>query len=255
MTPISQPRDIEPCKICSAPAPVYGSVDLHKNCEAKRGLKLPPSGIPVAYHKCSHCGFLFTTAFDDWKREDYAEAIYNEDYIQVDPDYRELRPATNAAVLTKLFAAHKSSLSVLDYGGGNGVLARALISNGFQAATTYDPFNAEFVGLPYQQFPVVSCFETLEHVPDPYQQIAAIAKCVREDGVIIFSTLVQPAYLDDIGLAWWYIAPRNGHISVFSRQALKEAWAKYGFTVGSFSDDLQRTYATLPAFARHLVRP
>jgi hypothetical protein len=31
---------------------------------------------------------------------------------------------------------------------------------------------------------------------------------------------------------WWYIGPRNGHISVFTRTALASAWQRHGFMVG-----------------------
>ena len=90
-------------KICSAPAPVYGSVDFNKNRAETRGLALPAAGIPVSYNRCPRCGFLFTAAFNEWGRADYQQAIYNDDYIVVDPDYRETRPTANAAMLAKTF--------------------------------------------------------------------------------------------------------------------------------------------------------
>ena len=174
-----RPGTIQPCKICSAPAPVYGSVDFNKNCEAARGLTLPAAGIPVSYNRCPRCGFLFTAAFNEWGRADYQQAIYNDDYIVVDPDYRETRPAANAAMLTKTFETHKHELSLLDYGGGNGVLAGKLAEAGFPSPATYDPFTPAFATLPAKRFNIVTCFETLEHVPDPRRQVAAIAMQVQ----------------------------------------------------------------------------
>ena len=248
-----RPGTIQPCKICSAPAPVYGSVDFNKSCEETRGLTLPAAGIPVSYNRCPRCGFLFTAAFNEWGRADYQQAIYNDDYIVVDPDYRETRPAANAAMLAKTFESHKHELSLLDYGGGNGVLAGKLAEAGFPSPATYDPFTPAFATLPAKRFNIVTCFETLEHVPDPRRQIAAIAKCVDKSGMVVFSTLVQSAQFEKVGLAWWYVAPRNGHISIFSRQSLTQAWEQQGFKVRSFSDDLHIAYAKLPAFAKHLA--
>ena len=71
--------------------------------------------------------------------------------------------------------------------------------------------------------------------------------------MVLFSTLIQPAHFEKVGLAWWYVAPRNGHISIFSKQSLKAAWAEQGFKVRSFSDDLRMAYAKLPAFAKYLA--
>jgi 2-polyprenyl-6-hydroxyphenyl methylase/3-demethylubiquinone-9 3-methyltransferase len=251
---VARPKHVRPCKICSTASPLYGTVDFNKNCEARRGLVLPESQIEVGYNRCPRCGFLFTPAFDGWKREDYGQAIYNQEYILVDPDYTRERPLGNAAMLAQIFAAEKARLTLLDFGGGNGILADTLVKNGFQSATTYDPFNRAFAKLPGRRFNIVTCFETLEHVPDPRRQIAEIAKCVADEGVVVFSTLVQPSEFDKIGLDWQYVGPRNGHISLFSRQALTEAWNRQGFSLGSFNDNLHMAYVQLPAFAKHLVR-
>lgn len=250
---IARPKQVRACKICSTASPLYGTVDFNKNCEARRGLVLPEANILVGYNRCPRCGFLFTPAFDGWTAADFAQAIYNEDYILVDPDYKEIRPLGNAAMLTGAFSADKAHLSLLDFGGGNGLLAATLAQNGFQTAATYDPFNPEFAKLPGGRFNIVSCFETLEHVPDPRRQVAAIARCVGEEGIVIFSTLVQPPDFDQIGLAWWYVGPRNGHISVFSRRALEEVWKRQGFSIASFNDNLHLAFKKLPAFAKHLA--
>ena len=70
-----------------------------------------------------------------------------------------------------------------------------LRTNGFPAIETYDPFVPEFSRLPNGKFELVSCFETLEHLPDPISGIAALAGLVAEPGIVVFSTLVQPADL------------------------------------------------------------
>jgi FkbM family methyltransferase len=70
---------------------------------------------------------------------------------------------------------------------------------------------------------------------------------------VVFSTLVQPADFDKIGLAWWYVGPRNGHISLFSRQALREVWNRQGFKIASFNDNLHIAFRKIPSFAKHLV--
>jgi 2-polyprenyl-6-hydroxyphenyl methylase/3-demethylubiquinone-9 3-methyltransferase len=60
-----------PCKICGDEAPLYGVVDFHKACNHALAL----AGIPVYYHRCRGCGFVFTTAFDGFSAEDFARLI------------------------------------------------------------------------------------------------------------------------------------------------------------------------------------
>lgn len=242
-----------PCKICGEPAPPFGAVDFHKCCEEPRGHKLPLSGVPIYYRRCGACGFLFTDAFDDWSENEFKTHIYNDEYIRVDPDYLEVRAVANANAIARIFAADKSRLRVLDYGGGNGLFASLLREAGFAAAETYDPFAPAFARPPDGRFDVLTCFETLEHLPQPVGGLEAMAQLTAEPGIVVFSTLLQPDEFDRIGLDWWYVGPRNGHISIFSRSALALAWKRFGFRVGSFNHGLHAAYRQLPGFAAHLV--
>ena len=52
----------------------------------------------------------------------------------------------------------------------------------------------------------------MEHVPDPLGTVADMAGFLKAEGVIVFSTLLQPKNFDQIKLEWWYASPRNGHI-------------------------------------------
>jgi len=125
-----------PCKICRQPAPLCGVVDFNRPCEIPGGVKLPLAGVPVYYRRCKGCGFLFTDAFDDWGHDEFRQHIYNEGYRAVDPEYVDIRPRNNAAAVIKMFDEHKTSLRVLDYGGGNDVLCSQLRAAGFSAAVT-----------------------------------------------------------------------------------------------------------------------
>jgi 2-polyprenyl-6-hydroxyphenyl methylase/3-demethylubiquinone-9 3-methyltransferase len=253
LTPVS--AALVPCKICGEPAPLYGTVDFNRNCEIEGGVKLPPSGTPVRYRRCNACGFLFTDAFDRWSRDDFKTHIYNEGYAAVDPEYAEARPRNNAAAVVALFGAHRSERRVLDYGGGNDALCAQLRAAGFPVAVTYDPFVPEFATPPPGgKFDLITCFETLEHMPDPVAGIGDIVAHLDEPGLVLFSTLLQPADFDRHGMGWWYVGPRNGHISLFSRSALVKAWGRHGFRTGSFDDNMHVAFRTLPDFARHLAK-
>lgn len=103
-----------------------------------------------------------------------------------------------------------------------------------------------------RQFNLVTCFETLEHVPDPRSEIAKMADCVAEEGMVFFSTLLQPDNFEQLGFSWWYVAPRNGHISLFSRNALAEVWRQQGFQVTNLNDNGHIAFRRMPVFAANL---
>lgn len=243
-----------PCKICGAAAPLYGVVDFQRCCEIRGGARPQLSGIPVYYRRCENCGFLFTDAFDGWSEAEFKSHIYNAGYLEFDPEYTQTRPRNHAGVVEHLFGGHKADMRVLDYGGGNDVLCSALRDAGFPAAVTYDPFVPDYAQRPEGTFNLVTCFEMLEHLPDPMAGIAAILASLAEPGVVLFSTLIQPQDFDGLRLNWWYVGPRNGHVSMFSRNALVLAWQHFGYQAASFNDNLHVAYRTLPAFAEHLLK-
>jgi hypothetical protein len=232
------------CKICDAGAELYGVVDFHKSCNP--ALRTPIAGVPIYYRRCAACGFLFTDAFDDWDHEQFKAHIYNDGYGAFDPDYKSMRPSNNAKVVAQLWNGHKERLRVLDFGGGNDVLCTELRASGFPVAVTYDPMVPEHATRPEGKYNLITCFETLEHVPDPIATIARIVECAEEPGIIFYSTLTQPDDFDKHGLGWWYVGPRNGHISIFTKQALAAAWARHGFKNVSLNDGTHIAYKTLP---------
>ncbi len=242
----------QPCKVCDGSAPLYGVVDFHKSCQEERGFRLPLSGLPIYYRRCANCQFLFTDAFDDWSTEQFKRHIYNDGYLTVDPDYLTERPRSNAEVVARLWGAIKTQTRVLDYGGGSDAFCTALRASGFPTAVTFDPMVPEFARRPDGKFELVTCFETLEHLPDPAAGIASIIDCTAETGLIFMTTFAQPAGFENIGLHWWYVGPRNGHISIFSRQALSHAFGRHGYKLASFSDNIHIAFHTLPPFLAHL---
>jgi Methyltransferase domain len=251
LPPPASPNHI-PCKCCSGEAALFGLVDFHKNCERSRNLNLGLSGIPIYYHRCTSCGFIFTIAFDHFTDQDFLDGIYNADYALVDPDYAETRPRNNAHFLAHLLSASKGT-RILDYGGGNGKLAALLRSAGFTAVETYDPFVSEFAVKPTDRYECIVCFETIEHSTRPRQTFEEINSLLRDDGVLLFSTLFQPPNIGEIGVSWWYLAPRNGHVSLFNPAALRAILTPMGMKLGSFNDVLHVACRNVPPFARHFL--
>jgi SAM-dependent methyltransferase len=235
------------CKICGGASNLYGVVDMNRPCQTHHAHRAPLSGVPIYYRRCATCGFLFTDAFDDWSVDQFKAHIYNDGYVAVDPDYQVTRPNANAGAVARFWAPHKAGMRVLDFGGGNDVFCASLRASGFQQAVTYDPMVPEHATRPDGKFDLVTCFETLEHVPDPLATIGKIAECVADPGAVFYSTLTQPDDFHAQGMAWWYVGPRNGHISIFTKEALALAWAHYGFKTAALSPGSHLAFRNLPA--------
>ena len=239
------------CKICGSPSPLFGVVDFHKSCIEAQGKILNLSGKPIYYRRCTACAFTFTDEFDDWSTEAFLAHIYNHEYALVDPDYVFARPTNNAKVVAETFLVSRNSLTILDFGGGNGLLASTLVQNGFNA-TTYDPFSG-FTERPRGPFNLITCFEVMEHSPFPSRTVSEMSRLLADEGLIFFSTLTQPANFDEIRLQWWYASPRNGHFSLYSQRALTLLFQQNGLQLRSLTDLVHVAFRKLPAFAAHLV--
>lgn len=237
-----------PCKCCGTPASLYGLLDFNKNCEIYRNNALDISGVPIYYHRCPECGFIFTTALDHFSKADFERHVYNDQYPLIDPDYQESRPRHNAKVVAHLLSQARPA-RVLDYGGGNGTLAELLRQAGFSDVTTYDPFVPRFDSKPDGLFDCVICFEVLEHSTDPSRTLREIAELLTDTGIILISTLLQPGDIDRQGLAWWYAAPRNAHVSLYSSASLEKLARSAGFQVHS----LDQSYHALVRENQSLV--
>jgi 2-polyprenyl-6-hydroxyphenyl methylase/3-demethylubiquinone-9 3-methyltransferase len=227
-------------------------VDFHKNCESRRRQVLSLSGVPIYYYRCPLCRFLFTTAFDHFSREDFNEHIYNADYVLIDPDYLDARPRANANGLTRLFGASRPA-RVLDYGGGNGRLGECLTAAGFDV-DIYDPLVDRFVHRPTGRYECILCLEVAEHSTRPAELFHDVNDLLSVNGIILLSTLLQPADIEQQGVNWWYLGPRNGHVSLFSRESLLKLVEPLGFHLASRDEGWHVLYREIPSFARHFIR-
>ncbi len=236
------------CKCCDNNSPLFGVCDFSKNCNS---VNLKLTGIPIYYYKCQNCGFLFTSTFDAFNQDDFSKHIYNDTYIEVDPDFIEKRPNANANMLKKLLTNFKTDRTILDYGGGNGALAKKLTQQGFDIQT-YDPFSKEFHIKPNKKFDLVVSFEVLEHVPNPKEIFKDMLSLTLADkGIILFSTLLQAKEIEKNGMNWWYIGPRNGHISIYTKKSLGLVLGGFGYKLVSFSQGLHVAYKQAPEFANN----
>jgi 2-polyprenyl-6-hydroxyphenyl methylase/3-demethylubiquinone-9 3-methyltransferase len=243
------------CKCCKNTAYLYGICDFNKSCVEAGGKYLPHCGIDIYYYKCSNCGFIFTDYFDRYTIEEFKKHIYNEEYAEVDPDYDIIRPQGNAKVISSIFSQFKNEIRIMDYGGGNGVFASNLTQMGLKEVVTYDPFYKEFSEKPVGLYNLITSFEVIEHVPNPYETFERMVSMLDvENGLILFSTLLQPSNIDEVKTNWWYISPRNGHISIHTSRSISLLLNKLGLNFESANAVTHFAFKEIPFFARHLFK-
>jgi len=243
------------CSICSGSTAFLDVVDFNKSCEELRGTYLPLSGIPIYYRICDSCDFVFAPEIHTWDDAMFIERIYNEAYITVDPDYQSVRPQSNSELLVNVFASNSEQINHLDYGGGNGVLSNSLCYKGWRSKS-YDPFPKSQTSIEeLGKFNLITAFEVFEHVPNPKKLISDILTLMSDDSLVLFSTLLADEYIKkNKRLDWWYAAPRNGHISLYSRKSLNLLAVEHNLIFGSFNDGVHFLLkGSVPSWASHLI--
>lgn len=212
------------CKICGGNSTIFDVADFNKCCSPEF-YEYGTSGIEVSYYRCDVCGFAFTRLFDDWTPQDFTRFIYNGDYVKVDHEYADSRPRRMAATAARRLAG-QPHLRILDYGSGSGLFADQMRSRGFANVSSYDPFTSP--DRPNGRFDVVTCHEVLEHTISPLATMLDIAGFLDPGGCLFFGTSVQPQNFGELRANWWYVGPRNGHVSIYSLHSL----ARLGQSVG-----------------------
>ncbi len=252
MASFADPGDVF-CKVCKTRAEIHGCVDAGRSCEVYRGTFLPLQGQPVYYHRCPSCGFLFTVAFDHWSADEFREKIYNDGYAAVDPDYADGSRARGNAQVSATFLTHFGNRRLLDYGGGDGTLAATLRQQGFDAHS-WDPIaDRDAAPPPAGTFQAATAFEVFEHTPTPVETAAQALSMLQPGGRLLFSTLLLDG-LKPQSTDHWYIAPRNGHISLHTRASLGLLFTQLGWSVQSLNTNLHlaerpAAYSVSPAAA------
>jgi SAM-dependent methyltransferase len=217
------------CKICGRTSEYFATLMPFKAGSAPGHLG---TGWTVNYHRCFFCGFIFTTDMDAWSVDEFSANIYNEGYHQVDPDFEFARPRSQADHFIYKLRQWGEPLSILDYGGGRGVFAQLMCKEGFDV-TACDPIYVGSLPEPRHQYDLITCNEVWEHVPDPHGLLAQLEGYLKKDGVIWVGTHQVPNDIEKLGTSWWYFAPRNGHISFYTRWSFEMLFAQYGFQYAS----------------------
>ena len=241
------------CPVCDADCRVLDAIDFNKSCEEPRGKYLPKSGVTVDYCLCAQCGFCFAPEFRAWSQARFQREIYNDDYVSVDPDYVDARPRSNARALVSLLGEGATRIRHLDYGAGGGLLS-TLLTESHWHSTPYDPFAPGHASMSeLGTFDLITAFEVFEHAPDVQALASSLSSLLAKPGVVLFSTLLSDGHIrSGERITWWYAAPRNGHVSLFSSKSLAVLGARHGFGFGSLAENFHAYWNEVPDWAAHL---
>ena len=220
----------ETCKICHSETSIWGCVDFNKSCEERNGMYLPYTGVPIYYLKCNNCGYLYTTDFDEWSKEDFKDNIYNDDYITVDPEYNGQRSINDANYCIDRLKISKD-IDILDYGAGPAVLGRELNKHGYRVESWDPMWGTEPSWDKDKKFDLVMAWEVMEHTPTPHETLKEMMQWLKPNGSILLCTLSAGIMQDKRDPTFWYLSPRNGHVCMYSDKSLDKLFATVGMKV------------------------
>ena len=199
-----------PCRLCGG-----------STAEAFRGTVL--SKYEIGYFRCEHCGSLETEP-PYWLDEAYS----THNLAEADTGAARRNLDYQAAVYAiARFLGLGVRTSVLDYGGGSGLLCRLLRDLGFAAdvADRYalNEFAQGFVdnGSRYE---IVTAIEVAEHFANPRDEMQNIFG--RSRSVCVLGTKMYEGQ----GADWWYLTPTSGqHVFFYSGGAMAALAASYRY--------------------------
>jgi hypothetical protein len=197
------------CNICSLPVTPLGVATILEKYQ-------------VQYFRCDHCGFVQTEK-PFWLSEAYSETIALSDIGLIG---RDIKVSNITAVIISAFFNSKARF--LDYGGGNGMFVRLMRDKSFdffwQDRYTINQFARGFESKDEDRYHLVTAFEVFEHLEDP---ISEIQRMLSYSDNILFSTTLIPAHRPLPGDWWYYTLDTGQHISLYSKQSLKELAKKF----------------------------
>jgi SAM-dependent methyltransferase len=170
------------------------------------------------FFACNVCGLIFSDCFIS------AEAV-EKHYTDQHKNTFDWDQEANGFVeaIKKLgLESPLSSLSILDYGSGSGLLAEALRKAGFNV-DCYEPMiHGEFNAQNYSKaYDVIILNEVVEHLEDINKTLDIIYNLLPIKGVVFIKTLLtdpivnHPENFKALFSAWWYKDDPT-HISFFN---------------------------------------
>jgi hypothetical protein len=177
----------------------------------------------IAYFRCDNCGCLQSEP-PYWLDEAYSTGSLAD--IDTGPGLRALDGQALVYVTARILG-YPANASVLDVGGGNGLLCRLLRDIGFNARVL-DRYAHNTLAKGFDDIgttpDIVCSFEVVEHFPNPKDDMKAIL--ARGAGPCIVGTQTY----HNQGADWFYLASETGqHVFFYSNAGMDILARQYDY--------------------------
>lgn len=177
----------------------------------------------VRFYVCDDCGSLQTES-PYWLDEAYS----NSNLAALDTGAAQRNLNNMAAVHAWV---HLSGMqTVVDVGGGDGLLCRLLRDYGVDARPE-DRYASNTYAQGFEDDPrrspiLYTAFEVLEHYANPKADLEMLFGS-RPDSILLTTALYEGQ-----GPDWWYLTPDSGqHVFFYTRRALEIVAERFGYSV------------------------
>ena len=177
----------------------------------------------VGYRECASCGSLQTDR-PYWLTEAYAKS--NLTAADAGAVGRSLCCQAYVYAVARILKLQRAS--VLDFGGGNGLLCRLLRDVGLDArvfdAFASNDFAQSFADDGSSRYDIVCAFEVAEHFANPAEDLQSLF------GRAMQLVIIGTAPYKRQGPEWWYLNPAGGqHVFFYAPQAMEYIARQFGF--------------------------
>jgi hypothetical protein len=175
------------------------------------------------YFQCTNCKTLFCDPID---QEGMVGGEFEEGR-NIDENHIRI-----SRIAEMSLGIPKEELRILDFGCGHGMMLNDLKDAGYINAIGYDAYNPEYNTLPItNQFHVITAIEVIEHTSSPFIELNWMYKALAIGGCVMLETsFVDIANEEGIPLdKFFYVAPQNGHSTIFSHHGLDLLMTMKGF--------------------------
>lgn len=206
--PTHPPTD--PCRLCGEPSKLVCSQQVLYR-------------YPVGYYQCPRCDLLQTQR-PFWLDEAYDSALSALDTGAIS----RTRLCSDLTCAVASFLGIAPDAPCLDYGGGHGILTRALRDYGydFRWSDKYAPnhFARGFEGDPRQPHALLTCFEVWEHLADVGRDLPEFFQPGHD--FLLIGTYLHQGHREN----WWYYSCESGqHVAFFSAKTMRFIAQRFGY--------------------------
>ena len=184
-------------------------------CKNKSEYRLSKGEID--YYQCTFCKTLYCDALDNSNMVggEFEEGRHDK--------HKEER-------IERILSLMGRYGKMLDFGAGNGLMLNDCKEFGINCEG-YDKYNPKFNVIKSDKYNLITMVEVIEHLTEPYDEINLIFDRLADNGIVYIETsFVDVAEEENIPLEeFFYIAPQNGHSTIFSHKGLDILMQSKGF--------------------------